>query len=249
MPAPEKLTIETPEQVSLEFTLASVGSRFLALGLDTLIQAAAIVTVLLLAYALSFVTRLAWTGVGPWVAAAVGLAFFVLYYGYFAAFEVAWSGQTPGKRIVGLRVLGVTGHPVSPFQALLRNVVRIADQMPGIYAIGILFVLVTDRNQRLGDLAAGTVVVHEHPVEAHEAQSASRSARASHGAHRLVPDEIAIIETFLRRRSALTAYGRLRASRQIAERIKERLDVTVIGDEEAFLEEVMAEYRAASRYR
>ena len=104
------------------------------------------------------------------------------------------------------------------------------------------------RNQRLGDLVAGTVVVHEHGP-AHEAPSASRAARAPHGAHRLAPDEIAIIETFLRRRSALTAYGRLRASRQIAERIKKRLDVTAIGDEEAFLEEVMAEYRAAGRYR
>jgi uncharacterized RDD family membrane protein YckC len=249
VPAPEKLTIETPEQVSLEFTLASVGSRFLALGLDTLLQAAAIVTVLLLAFGLSRVTRLAWSGVGPWVAAAVGIAFFVLYYGYFAAFEIGWSGQTPGKRIVGLRVLGVAGHPVSPYQALLRNVVRIADQMPGIYAIGILFVLVTDRNQRLGDLAAGTVVVHEHPIEEQDAPADSRAARATHGAHRLAPDEIAVIETFLRRRSALTAYGRLHAARQIAERLKARLNVTAIGDEEVFLEEVIAEYRAAGRYR
>lgn len=250
MSAPGKLTIETPEQVDLEFTLASVGSRFLALALDSLIQAAAIAAVILIAVAVSFASGVAWSsGVGPWISAAVVLTFFVLYYGYFAAFEAAWSGQTPGKRIIGLRVLATTGRPVSPYEAILRNVVRIADQMPGIYGIGILFVLVTDRNQRLGDLAAGTVVVHERPIEAHDSEEVGRAARARHGAHRLVPEEAAVIETFLRRRSELTASARLRASRQIAARIKTRLDVATIGDEEAFLEEIMAEYRAAGRYR
>ena len=249
MPAPGKLTIETPEQVSLDFALASVGSRFLALALDTLLQASAIAAVILSALAVLVGAGLTWRGIGTWVEAIAVLALFALYYGYFAAFETLWAGQTPGKRLVGLRVLSVTGRPVTPSETILRNVVRIADQLPGIYAVGILFVLVTGRNQRLGDLAAGTVVVHERPLAPRpDDQPADRSVRVRHGAHRLAPEEVAVIETFLRRRSDLSAEARLRAARQIAARIQGRLDVASIGDEEAFLEEINGEYRAG-RYR
>ena len=91
---------------------------------------------------------------------------FLLYYGYFAAFEALWGGQTPGKRAVGLRVISVTGQPITTFDALLRNLLRIVDQMPGIYAVGVLSIFFTSRNQRLGDLVAGTVVVQEQGLRA-----------------------------------------------------------------------------------
>ncbi len=250
MSAPGKLTIETPEQVALDFTLASVGSRFLALALDTLVQASAIAAVILVAVAVLVATGVAWRGIGVWVEAAALLTLFTLYYGYFGVFEALWSGQTPGKRVVGLRVLSVTGRPVSVSEAVLRNVVRVADQLPGIYAVGILFVLVTGRNQRLGDLAAGTVVVHERPLAAHQdAGPPDRVPRSRHGAHRLAVEEIAVVETFLRRRSDLTAEARLRAARQIAARIQGRLGIATVDDEETFLEEIITEYRAAGRYR
>jgi len=236
--------------VSLDFALASVGSRFLALALDTIVQASAIAAVILVALAGLVATGVAWRGVGVWVEAAALLILFTLYYGYFGAFEALWSGQTPGKRVVGLRVLSVTGRPVSVSEAILRNVVRVADQLPGIYAVGILFVLVTGRNQRLGDLAAGTVVVHERPLAApRDAEPARRTSRSRHGAHRLDVEEIAVVETFLRRRSDLSAEARLRAARQIAARFQTRLGIAPVEEEEAFLEEIVAEYRGAGRYR
>lgn len=246
MPAPEKLTIDTPEQIALEFTLASVGSRFLALGIDTLIQTAIFLALVAaaagLAYGLRPVGRL-----GPWIVAALVLAGFILYYGYFAAFEVLWRGQTPGKRIIGLRTIHVSGRPMTTFEAITRNIVRVADQLPGVYAIGILAVLVTERSQRLGDLAAGSVVVHEQRTEPPAFDAPSGSAAARYGAARLKAEEIALVETFLRRRRDLEGSRELRA-RQIADRIRQQLAIDDREDDERFLEHVLAEYRATGRY-
>ena len=159
MTAPDQLSIETPEQVALEFPLAGVGSRFLALAIDMLLQGAIIAIVILAVTGTWSVIRP--TGGGFWFAAVGLLAVFSIFYGYFAGFEAFWHGQTPGKRLVGLRVLRVTGRPIRLDEALIRNVLRVVDQLPGVYAVGIVTMLISSRSQRLGDLAAGTVVVHE----------------------------------------------------------------------------------------
>ena len=250
MSSPEKLTIDTPEHIALEFNLASVGSRFLALAIDTSIQAAGFLVIALAGAAV-------WGGflafrldARTWVFAGIILAGFVIYYGYFAIFEALWRGQTPGKRTIGLRVIAVSGRPITTYEAILRNVVRIADQMPGVYAVGILTVILNDRSQRLGDLAAGTVVVHEQPIEPHSASIETRpERRVRHRASRLAPDEVALIEAFLRRRANLSDYRRTRTAQEIARRISARLEVTEVDDEERFLEEVAADYRASGRYR
>ena len=251
MAALDKLSIDTPEQVALDFALASVGSRFLALAVDTLIQAAATVLLILLGLALAAVVSARLDTMSPWILAGLFLAYFLIYNAYFAVFEAIWNGQTPGKRVIGLRVISVTGRPVSVFEAILRNVVRIADQLPGIYAIGIVSIFVTERNQRLGDLAAGTVVVHEREVTSTEAevQFAAPAMPTHHGASRLSPEEVAVIELFVRRRDQLDDYSRSRKALQIADRIRARLDISERGRDEPFLEEVLTEYRERGRYR
>ena len=251
MAALDKLSIDTPEQVALDFALASIGSRFLALAVDTLIQAAALIALAAAGLGLLAAFSLAFGNLNPWILAAAFLIYFLIYQGYFAVFEAAWNGQTPGKRVVGLRVISVTGRPITVFEAILRNVVRIADQMPGIYAIGIVSVFVTERNQRLGDLAAGTVVVHERAVDAAdlELKLEPRAGAPVHGAAQLVPEEVAVIELFLRRRAQLGNFERSRKAAQIAERIRARLGTTEKSDNEHFLEEVMTEYRERGRYR
>ncbi len=159
MTAPDQLSIETPEQVALEFPLAGVGSRFLAVSIDTLLQF--LIGLVILAAVSGTWSLLGRSGSGPWFLAVIVITVFLLFYGYFMGFEAFWHGQTPGKRLIGLRVLSVTGRPARIDEAILRNLLRIVDQLPGIYAIGIVTMLVSSRNQRLGDLAAGTVVVHE----------------------------------------------------------------------------------------
>ena len=250
MPALDKLSIDTPEQVALDFSIATIGSRFLALSIDTLIQAAGTLILVVIAVALKLTTD-GWTAVQPWVAAALFFLWYLLYNAYFAAFEAAWNGQTPGKRIIGLRVISVTGRPISPFEAILRNVLRIADQLPGTYAVGIIALFVTDRSQRLGDLAAATVVVHERGVTtSHAAPTFSPDPTPAYrGATRLTPEEIGVIDMFFRRRHELGEYSRLQMARRIASRMRSRLEIAPGTDDEDLLEELMAEYRSSGRYR
>ncbi|HVL67080.1 MAG TPA: RDD family protein [Vicinamibacterales bacterium] len=246
MAALEKLSIDTPEQVALEFSLATVGSRFLAVAIDTVIQMAGASLLFLLAAAVSFVTG-ARVSAGPWVMAALVLGWFVIYSGYFAIFETVWNGQTPGKRVVGLRVIHVSGRPINAFEAILRNVVRIADQLPGVYAIGIVTIFLTERSQRLGDLAASTVVVHERTVGAEAPVVETRAARARparhYGAARLSAAEVSLIELYFRRRDELDGAARIRMAQQIADRLRARLDISVPVEHEQFLEEILAEHR------
>jgi uncharacterized RDD family membrane protein YckC len=248
VPAPENLTIETPEQIALEFPLAGVGSRFLAIAYDTLLQALLIGGVVIAGLLIRFVVLpIGTSSLGTWTIAVLLAIVFVIYTAYFAVFEVLWNGQTPGKRLVGLRVIDATGRPVTAYAVIIRNLLRLIDQAPGFYAIAIVSVLVTERHQRLGDLAAGTVVVHdrvERPVATPRAAGAAR-----HGAHRLTVDEIVLVEGFLRRRDDLDPLVRLQMARQIATRMAERLALGPVDDEERLIEQLAAEYRASGSYR
>lgn len=242
MSAPEKLTIETPEQVALEFTLAGIGSRFLALACDTLVQAAIAIAFLITAAVIARLARSAGLPSGKWILGALILAWFLLNTGYFAGFEALRNGRTPGKRIVGIRVIDANGGPVTVYGAILRNLMRVIDQLPGIYGIGMVSVLVTARQQRLGDLAAGTVVVHDR-LERPVAPAPAAAATGFLGARTLGPGDIAVVEAFLQRRDSLDSWVRLQTARQIARRMAERLHLETDGDDERFLERLAAEYR------
>jgi uncharacterized RDD family membrane protein YckC len=220
--APDQLSIDTPEQVALEFPLAGVGSRFLAVSIDMLLQAAATLLVVLAVSGTWTVLRP--SGGGAWFVAVVIVLVFLVFYGYFAAFEAFWHGQTPGKRLVGLRVLSVTGRPVRVEEALLRNLLRVIDQLPGVYAIGIVSMLVSARSQRLGDLAAGTVVVHEKQLSAPVMSVAVMPAAASWtGGAGLSEAELMLVETFLQRRHELDVAVRQTRAEAIAQRLRARL--------------------------
>ena len=244
MSAPEKLIIDTPEQIALEYPLASAGSRFLALGLDTLVQLGAFAALGLIVVAGLYLGGALFARLANWVLALLILAAFVLYYGYFAIFEAVWSGQTPGKRAVGIRVIVASGRPLGAVDAILRNLLRIVDQMPGMYAVGLLSIFLTSRNQRLGDLAAGTVVVHDRPIERPDMPDGARGT-VRYGASRLTPEEVALVSAFLQRRRALEPEIRLATARRVFERVAGRLDLTLgpSQDEERVLEEIVREYR------
>jgi len=252
-PGLDKLTIETPEQLSLEFPLAGVGSRFLALLVDSMIQflvgaAAFLVFAVLGMTAEAFVRH-----AGIWALAILGLAMFVLYYGYYAFFEAVWKGQTPGKRYIGLRVIKEDGAPITGYDAVTRNLLRIVDQLPGVYGIGILSVLVSQRSQRLGDFVAGTVVVHEKPLPglttawraAAERPATAEESGQRLGAERLTAEEFRVLEAFLERRHSLNAEVRDRFAWEIARRLGKRLEVAEEARRppETFLEALARERR------
>src|SRR5580704_8852195 len=170
----DQLSIRTPELVAIEFPLAGIGSRFVALLIDYLIQIAAAFILMLIFILFVFATagsqpvRSSSVGSpnsGKW-AIAIAIAIpFLFQWGYFTLFEAFWRGQTPGKRIMRIRVIQQTGRPVGVFESLGRNLTRIIDMLPTFYIIGVIVMFLTRRQQRLGDLVAGTLVVHERDIE------------------------------------------------------------------------------------
>ncbi len=158
-PFAEIHTVETPEQIQLEFALAGIGSRCLALLLDYLIQAGVSVVLLVVV-----VVTLAANFRIPWVGAVVIGAFFLLQFGYFIGFEIFWNGQTPGKRWIGLRAIKDSGRPLSAGETIGRNLLRIVDQLPGMYGVGLIAMIFSKSNKRLGDMVAGSVVIREAAV-------------------------------------------------------------------------------------
>ncbi len=148
--------VETPECVQMSFLLAGPSARSSAYLLDTLVRAA----LLLLAAALAMCAGMSLPGfsIGFFL-----VAWFLVEWGYFAFFEWIWSGQTIGKKAMGIRVVERHGHPLSAWSALVRNLIRAADSV-GMYGPCFVSMILSGKMQRLGDLAAGTMVIHERPV-------------------------------------------------------------------------------------
>jgi uncharacterized RDD family membrane protein YckC len=235
----ETLRIATPEGVSLELPLAGVGSRFVALLLDLLLQSLAFVLLIVL---------LVVTDAGGFAAAAVmAAAGFALLFAYPVAFELVAAGRTPGKRWSGLRVVCDDGSPVTFRASALRNLLRLADVLPGMYLVGAIAIFATRKNQRLGDLAAGTVVVREPRAAAHVTQPPAPVGEAgledlpAWDVSGLRDADLAALRRFLERRHALDVVPRNLLARDLADRLRPR--VGGVGGElapERFLELVAA---------
>jgi uncharacterized RDD family membrane protein YckC len=227
--SPDKLTIETPEQIPLEFPLAGIGSRFLAIALDNLIQALGFLLILFIAATLLPTAARFTPRALTWAAAIFLLCGFVLYSGYYALFEIFWNGQTPGKRLVRLRVISDSGRPVTVYEAVVRNLLRIIDQLPGLYVVGIISVFLTARNKRLGDIVAGTVVVHEKAMLESQPDFAAAVSTGPSPGLQITAEELELIERFLQRRYDLIPEVRRQNAEQIAARLRARLGVAQDG--------------------
>lgn len=213
----ETLDIQTPENVAFGYQVAGIGSRFLATLADTLIigllQVVVVVSFLLVLNTLdrTFLDD----ELSPWVIAILGLLLFVFYWGYYIFFEMLWNGQSPGKRWTGLRVIRLDGTPITLSESLIRNLARIVDMLPAAYGIGIVTMFIDRQSRRLGDLAAGTLVVHDRaPVTIQSLsvkravnlgmQGLNRVSLEGFPIERLTNDDLSLIEDFLLRRDQMT---------------------------------------------
>ncbi len=273
----ETLIIETPERVQLAFALASIGNRFLAVVVDHFIQ---FVTIFVVMYAFLSISGLS-EGLGEkgglvnvaqemskWTIAIMIIALFLIFAGYFVLFEWIWNGQTPGKRLMKLRVIREDGRPITFWESLARNLLRLFDTFPGfvipIYSVGLITIFMSNRDQRLGDLFAGTVVVRERTDEAPTfadtfsnptADAAFRRVQKQTlftGDLKTVNDaEIEVVETFLRRRWDLSERQRIwmawRVALPIMYKIKPSYDLQNF-TYEGFLEELLHRYYAKGRF-
>jgi len=249
----DKLTIDTPEQVHLEFVLAGIGSRFMAVFLDMLIQTVLYVALFFVAFGLLALGDFS-KNRSMWVLAVWFLLVFCIYWGYYAAFEIFWQGQTPGKRWAGIRVIKESGRPINAFEALTRNLMRVVDLLPGFYGFGVVTMMLNPKNRRLGDFVAGTIVVHEtsdreSPIFFNTADSSQFSFPQ---ATKLTLQEVELIETFLARRLDIPPQVRLHSAMRITEMVSSRLGIDSgmrPPDNETFLELVVKEFRNRARYR
>jgi uncharacterized RDD family membrane protein YckC len=259
----DELVIETPERVELHYVLANVGNRFLAAAIDHLIQAALLVAVVLLLFAFDGFSNIGgFLSGGTWALALGVLAIFAIYWGYFVLFETLWSGQTPGKRIMRLRVVREDGRPVRFFEVFVRNLLRLLiDMQPALsYAIGVVSIIFSARSKRVGDFVAGTVVVKERATEAPslndiveisdiEQRRLDRSAAFNADIRLLTEQEVRAIETFLKRRYELAELNRKNLAMRIAGPISAKLGINVDGlSPETILEEIERQHHSKSRY-
>ena len=213
------ISIDTPEGVPLELTLAGVGSRFLAAIVDSAIQFATILLILVIVSAL---------GASGTVTAAGIVLSFLVFFGYDILFEVKSSGRTPGKRLTGLRVVRASGAPVTFTISAVRNLLRLVDLLPGMYFVGIISVLATKQNQRLGDLAAGTLVVRERRVPLPAARPAppdfaAADRYAAWDVSAVTSYELVTVRRYLERRWHLDPAARYRLGWELAERLRPKV--------------------------
>lgn len=168
----EEYTIDTPENVTFGYDIAGIGSRFIGALVDTtLIVVLLVLLNLLVGVALANAAEnspgnFAGTEEDPgWLAglaiAIYALLNFAVLWGYYIAFELRWDGRTPGKRVAGTQVVKVDGAPAGFTEVAIRNLVRIVDFLPVAYALGVITMFMNRQTRRLGDFAAGTLVVKQ----------------------------------------------------------------------------------------
>ena len=264
----EVLIIETPERVPLHFALASIGNRFLACAIDHTIQLLALILIGIASATLASFSVIEQTisSAPKWVYAVMIILLFLVFAGYFTFFEWIWSGQTPGKRWLKLRVIREDGRPITFWEASVRNLLRPLDMSPaGSYSIGLIAVFASTRDQRIGDMVGGTVVVREREAEAPEFAKVFATPVSDPALRRsfkpvdftaslnsLTESEIEVVETFLRRRWDLAEMPRQwmawRVSLPILYKLRPTYDLATF-TYEGFLEELLHRYLAEHRFR
>ncbi|MBL9038594.1 MAG: RDD family protein [Archangium sp.] len=203
------LRVTTPERVSVELPLAGIGFRALASGIDAA-AIFAVVTVSYFLFTLAVPDPLdAWLGLSGVVRAALAGGAVLTLWVYWTVMEIAWNGQTLGKRALGIRVVRSDGRPLTAGDSALRNLMRLVDFLPVCYPVGLITMLVDSRQRRLGDLVAGTVLVREQRFDLSKYQSAQASIPAA---------DVELITSFLARAASLEPEARLRVGRALAAR-------------------------------
>ncbi len=248
----DRISLPMPEQINVSYELAGLGSRFVAALIDTSIVG---LIILALAIAIGYLrARLGSESPEGWIAAAVVIFSMVLIYvAYYVYFEMTSRGQSPGKRASGLRVISVDATPITLDQSAVRNILRVVDTVPPLSIAGVIAIFLTRRMQRLGDLAAGTMVVKERLREMPEVleeplpdlppevtDGVLRAVRA--GMRTVSREEVGTIRRFLERRFELAPEARADLASKLAGTIRRRfpgLPAEQLSNPELFLEVVL----------
>lgn len=245
----EQFQLDTPEAISVSYDIAGIGTRFLAAVVDSLAIVGLGVVIL------SGVVAIASLGaLGQTLAIILAIIlYFILLFGYFVVYETLWSGQTPGKRAYHIRVIKTSGYPISFVDAFIRNLVRIVDFLPTGYSVGIVAMFISTQSRRLGDYAAGTLVVKERSdiffSPAAPASAAPDGDRSDPGSvdpeelewnlRSLSPADLVLAREYLARSPALPRDAQERIGREIAGKLADRIGAREPLDAELFLSRIL----------
>lgn len=252
----EEFRLETPEAIEIAYDIAGIGTRFLAQLVDL------IAIIGMVALVVVGIVLLATLGsLGQTVAVIILLlTSFLALFGYFTLYETFWTGQTPGKRALEIRVIKVGGYPIGFIDALIRNLVRAVDLLPGAYGVGIITMFISTQSRRLGDYAAGTIVVKERTAAFSELPLTSPDTvvtgpvppagendpdELAWALHSLTSRDLIVLDEYLARAPSLPLEARTRIGVNIAAHIAARIGARDPLDPQAFL----ARVRALSRER
>jgi len=248
----QQYDILTPEAVNVTYRIAGIGTRFLAALVDTTILVIAFLVIIGGSIA---VGTLGSVGRTAGAILALSLIFF-LFWGYYIVFETLWSGQTPGKRKLKIRVIKTSGYPISFVDTVIRNLVRVVDFLPSLYGVGVLTMFISGQSRRLGDYAAGTIVVWERAATGMpEATAGPTPDSLQHGLvtplgaihheelewnmRAITSDDMAIIREYLERAPQLNPATRQSIGENIATHVASRIGVEPSGQPQAFLRRVL----------
>jgi len=248
--------------------LAGIGSRFIALLVDYVIWFIGMGLVMwVFAFFLPGITAFNRIS-AQWATALYLFLIFLFNWGYFTLFEAFWNGRTPGKRIARIRVIQRSGRAIGLFESMARNFIRYIDQIPFFYAVGAVAIFVTRDHQRLGDLAAGTLVVRDRLEEAPMSTEATRTFTANiftpaiptpephagfslpdHGVAKLSSSDLQVLESFFSRRLDMPLATRADLAQRIASAIqaKSGLEPPPGASVETFLEITARQLRDVAR--
>ncbi|MFL6518461.1 MAG: RDD family protein, partial [Bacillus sp. (in: firmicutes)] len=163
----DHVDIKTPEFVSIQFQIAGLGSRSAAFIIDQLLlMTFNILSVILLFFVLDGMSKMEFIFIGNSLPIAITIiALFLVNWGYFFVFEFFSGGRTIGKKLMGIRVIQENGHSITLLSSFIRNLIRIIDSLPTAYFLGVIMIFFHSKHKRLGDLVAGTIVVHERKAK------------------------------------------------------------------------------------
>ena len=215
------------DNVELELPFAGVGSRILAAFLDSLLLVVIWFALMVMATAAFALMSAAGVG-GTWIVVVLVAAMFIIQWGYWAVVEVAMGGQTPGKKLIGLRTVNRTGGAASTGALVVRNLVRFLDLF-----VGIPLMAFDSSSRRLGDRLAGTVVIHDRP----EADPVMLRRLPVGWGRR----QVALVESLVRRQSTLDV--------SVAQDLARRVLSLAERDDPAFLASVPADLAPTERVR
>ncbi len=192
------IKITTPENIEVEYTLAALGSRTVAAGIDILIQLVLIGLILIIVLVMGLTPAELYDEYKSWAVAISLLLVFLINYGYFIIFEMIMNGKTPGKKVFGLRTIRSNGQPIAFKHSVIRNLFRV---IVDIYGVGIILIFFTKLNKRLGDYLASTIVVAEEKRES--IYNISLEGGRTNYKYSLTHEEYQLLKDYFRRKDNL----------------------------------------------